>query len=249
MGTLQERVNHPAQWCYKLPTGMPYEVGALVEPLGVALHAGRRAGGVGQGQDVMVFGAGSVGVACCFVAKRYGAARVVVADLDAGRVAFAVSQGYADRGVVVSRVGGRKAHGGGMIEGVEDALEGARRVAGKVMGNEGQFDLVFECTGEESCVQAGIYVARSGGKVMLVGMGTPIQTLPLSEAALREVDLCGVFRYADCYGEGVSIAGGLGGVVTHRFRGLERGKEAFEMARRTVDGEGRLVLKVMMLFD
>ena len=228
---------------------MQNEVGALVEPLGVALHAGRRAGGVGRGQDVMVFGAGSVGVACCFVAKRYGAARVVVADLDAGRVAFAVSQGYADRGVVVSRVGGRKAHGGGMIEGVEDALEGARRVAGKVMGNEGQFDLVFECTGEESCVQAGIYVARSGGKVMLVGMGTPIQTLPLSEAALREVDLCGVFRYADCYGEGVSIAGGLGGVVTHRFRGLERGKEAFEMARRTVDGEGRLVLKVMMLFD
>lgn len=38
---------------------------------------------------------------------------------------------------------------------------------------------------------------RGGGKVILVEMGTPIQTLPVSATALREVDLVGVWRYAD----------------------------------------------------
>jgi len=88
---------------------------------------------------------------------------------------------------------------------------------------------------------------------MLVGMGTPIQTLALSAAALREVDLLGVFRYADTYAEGIEIvsrrAAGdpdFAALVTHRFHGLENVVEAFQMAGKTVDGEGRLVLKVVV---
>ena len=38
---------------------------------------------------------------------------------------------------------------------------------------------------------------------MLVGMGHPIQTLPLAAAALREVDIVGVFRYANTYAESI----------------------------------------------
>jgi L-iditol 2-dehydrogenase len=41
---------------------------------------------------------------------------------------------------------------------------------------------------------------------MLIGMGVPIQTLAISSAALREVDLVGVFRYANTYPEGISLA-------------------------------------------
>lgn len=88
---------------------------------------------------------------------------------------------------------------------------------------------------------------------MLIGMGTPVQTLPISAAALREVDLMGVFRYAKTYPEGIDLVSGkaadtpdFGKIVTHRYQGLKEAQKAFEMARRTTDDEGKLVLKVVI---
>lgn len=139
----------------------------------------------------------------------------------------------------------------------------------------GEVDAVFECTGQMSCLQTAIYVrsfcrvsiprgtdsniylqaTRPGGKIMLIGMGTPIQTLPISDAALREVDLIGVFRYADTYPAGIEVMSKRDGgseypdfekLITHRFQGLENVERAFEMAAKTVDEEGRLVIKVLV---
>lgn len=88
---------------------------------------------------------------------------------------------------------------------------------------------------------------------MLVGMGSPIQTLPISAAALREVDLVGVFRYANTYPEAIElVASGhellpdLEKLVTHRFYGLDCVQHAFEMAGKTSDEDGNLVLKVVV---
>lgn len=88
---------------------------------------------------------------------------------------------------------------------------------------------------------------------MLVGMGSPIQTLPISAAALREVDLVGVFRYANTYKEAIElVASGnsllpdLEKLVTHRFHGLDSVQRAFEMAGKTSDENGDLVLKVVV---
>jgi len=120
------------------------------------------------------------------------------------------------------------------------------------------FDVTFECTGKEACMQTSLFATRPGGKVIMVGMGTPIQTLPLSVAHLREIDILGIFRYANTYQTGVRLlaaasgrVGGMGlpsldDMVTHRFKGLERVSEAMELAGRTVDDEGRLVLKVVV---
>ena len=88
----------------------------------------------------------------------------------------------------------------------------------------------------------------------MVGMGTPIQTLPISAAALREVDLVGVWRYANCYPEAIELmqAAGKGEVpdvrklLTHAFKGLEQSLDAFDMASRTADGDGKLVIKVVV---
>lgn len=95
---------------------------------------------------------------------------------------------------------------------------------------------------------------RNGGKVLLVGMGNPVQTLPVAAAALREVDLIGVWRYADCYPEGIRlmVAAGQGKVpdlkrlITHSFEGLRKCLEAFDMAARTCDDSGALVIKVVV---
>jgi len=87
--------------------------------------------------------------------------------------------------------------------------------------------------------------------VIMVGMGTPIQTLPISAAHLREVDILGIFRYCNTYTAGIRLLESgrlpnLGNMVTHRFKGLKRAREAFELAGRTKDDEGELVLKVVI---
>ena len=88
---------------------------------------------------------------------------------------------------------------------------------------------------------------------MLVGMGHPIQTLPLAAAALREVDIVGVFRYANTYAESIELVQqaaksgpDLTKLVTHRFKGLGDALKAFEMAGKTKDEDGKLVLKVVI---
>lgn len=112
-------------------------------------------------------------------------------------------------------------------------------------------DVTFECTGKEICMQTALYATRPGGKVIMVGMGTPIQTLPLSVAHLREVDILGIFRYANTYATGIRLLGAgclpsLDDMVTHRFKGLDSAQQAFELAGRTEDDEGRLVVKVVI---
>lgn len=90
---------------------------------------------------------------------------------------------------------------------------------------------------------------------MLVGMGHPIQTLPLGAAALREVDIVGVFRYANTYKESIDIvlqasksAAGpdFSKLITHRFAGFQEAVKAFDMAGKTKDADGKLVLKVII---
>ena len=88
---------------------------------------------------------------------------------------------------------------------------------------------------------------------MLVGMGSPNQTLPISAAALREVDILGTFRYADTYPEAIGMLANrppnlpdLSLLTTHTFQGLDNTEAAFQLASRTHDDAGRLVLKVVI---
>ncbi|KAK7518522.1 chaperonin 10-like protein [Phyllosticta citriasiana] len=249
-GTLQDRINHPAAWCHKLPDNLSLELGALLEPLGVAIHATRRAQ-LAPLSKVLVFGAGAVGLLVAAMAKISGAT-VVIADIDAGRVDFAVQNGFAHAAYAVPLKRGKD---------IEESLEIAKETAAaigqvkKIAGEEvGEVDAVFECTGVPSCLQASIYATRPGGRVLLIGMGTPIQTLPISAAALREVDLVGVFRYANTYPTGIEVVSrppsadypDFSKLVTHRYTGLDSLPEAFKMAAKTKDAEGKLVLKVVV---
>jgi L-iditol 2-dehydrogenase len=85
----------------------------------------------------------------------------------------------------------------------------------------------------------------------MVGMGTPIQTLQMSAAHLKEVDIIGIFRYANTYPTGIKIISSsalpsLDNMITHRFKGLKSATEAFELAGKTKDKDGNLVLKVLI---
>jgi L-iditol 2-dehydrogenase len=86
-------------------------------------------------------------------------------------------------------------------------------------------------------------------------MGTPIQTLPVSAAAFKEVDLKGVWRYANTYPEAMQLlqASRTGSrvpdvskLITHTFCGLESVQDAFATAGQTKDSRGDLVIKVVV---
>lgn len=88
---------------------------------------------------------------------------------------------------------------------------------------------------------------------MLVGMGTPNHTLPLSDAGAREIDLMPTWRYANRYSEAIDIMskaaeGGfkpdIRKMITHRCYGLDSVPEAFDLARSPQDKDGNLVMKV-----
>lgn len=92
--------------------------------------------------------------------------------------------------------------------------------------------------------------------MVIVGMGNSVQTLPLSAAALREVDIVGTFRYANTYPEAIDFVSSnslsmpnLSRLVTHRFHDLGSVPQAFEMAARAQDSSGNLVLKVVVEND
>ncbi|KAK9422743.1 putative Chaperonin 10-like protein [Seiridium unicorne] len=289
-GTLQERINHPAIWCHKLPEHVSFEAAALLEPLSVAIHAVNRAA-PSPGSTALVMGAGTVGLLTAAMARQSGCTTVTITDVDAGRVDYAVKHGFATHGYLVPRPihtssscssfytnsGASTPPDMGVItpaslfsNSVQGQLENAKAMAADILSltapppgleNEDEddgVDIAFECTGKETCMHTCLYAARPGGKLVMVGMGTPIQTLPISAAHLREVDILGIFRYANTYPTGIKLlcsqgrpgAGyglpNLDGMVTHRFKGLHAAKGAFELASRTVDDDGNLVLKVVI---
>lgn len=68
-GAFAEYVNVPANLLYALPAGSPSEAGALIEPLAVGMHAVKKAGSL-LGQNVVVVGAGTIGLSTIMCARR-----------------------------------------------------------------------------------------------------------------------------------------------------------------------------------
>lgn len=123
----------------------------------MAIHATRRAA-VEQGDTAIVFGAGTVGLLTAAMAKMSGATRVVIVDVDHGRIEYALSNSFAHKGFVVpSRKNAGETAG---------QFGSAKELAGDVMQvaslDDAEFegaDITFDCTGKELCMQAGLFVS------------------------------------------------------------------------------------------
>jgi L-iditol 2-dehydrogenase len=169
-GTLQERINHPARFVHNLPRELGLEMGALLEPLSVAIHANRRAQ-LRPGVKVLVFGAGAVGLLiAAVVGMQVEGARVVIADIDKGRVGFAVKNGFAHQGFDVPRRRGTTTEEEIVIARATAEEIAKIEVEGEVLG---QVDAVFECTDVPSCLQTSIYATKAGGGSCSSGWAHP----------------------------------------------------------------------------
>jgi L-iditol 2-dehydrogenase len=258
-GTLQTIISQPETMCHKLPDNVTFEQGALIEPLAVSLHALNRSQTAGSGAGVpligssaLVLGAGAVGMLTAAALSVAGVSQIVIADIDAPRLKIAAGLAGGKHKLKTYLLPRKPP-----APTIEEILAGAQELASeltKSAGLDAGFDRVFECTGVPSCVQIGIFAAAAGGKLVLVGMGTPTQTLPLGAAALREVDIIGVFRYANCYPAAIALfaSGKLDGVaddlVTHRVA-LSEGEKAFRLAANQAkegEDEGRVPVKVVI---
>lgn len=235
-GTLQKYMNWPSWLVHKLPANVSLTSAALCEPLSVVLQGIRRSQ-LQPGQSVLVYGAGAVGLLACAAAKASGAGFVAAVDIDAGRLEFAAANGWADATYLLPRAPPAETNGSTQEldararRTAEDkaAISSASSSAQTLLSSlstpktssteypvqpapldlqSDGFDVVFECTGVPACVQTGIFATKAGGKMVLIGMGNPIQTLPIGSASLREVDIVGVFRYANTYPTALALLAG-----------------------------------------
>lgn len=160
-GTLQERINHPARWVHKLPAELNYELGALLEPLAVAIQAVRRAEQCTTPfvrDSCLIFGAGAVGLLTAVAAQAAGVKNIIMADIHEGRLDFAKVKGFATTTYAVQP---RKTNS--IDEAMSVASSTAREIGDLTWPNGtrvGKVNTAYECTGVASCVQASIYVSE-----------------------------------------------------------------------------------------
>lgn len=214
-GNLTRYYAHAADFCYKLPDHVTMEEGALLEPLAVGVHACRRAG-VGLGSEVLILGAGPIGLVTLLTAKAMGATNITITDMLPNRLTVAKALGATS--TLLFEKGSAEA-------------DNVRRVH-ELMG--GAPDKTIDCSGAEATARMAILATRSGGCVVLVGMGAAEATLPLVNGLVREVDIRGVFRYCNDYpGALALVASGAVNVkplITHHFD-IKETAEAFNTSR------------------
>lgn len=156
-----------------LPQGMGFELGAMIEPLAVAVHAIRRAGDV-SGQTVAVLGAGPIGNLVAQTAKGLGAARVMITDVSDYRLSLAKACG------------------------VDDAVNTASRDFGKAMEacfGPDKADIIFDCAGNNATIGQAIRHARKGSTIILVAVFADMAQVDLAVLNDHELDLNTTMMY------------------------------------------------------
>jgi len=221
-GALREWMAWPKRHLFPIPDSLTSADGAMLEPLGVAIHA-VNLGKLQAGMTVGVFGCGPIGLLTVQLARLSGASNIVATDLFPHRVEAAKSLG-ANHAFVV---------GGRLEAGQIQAATGGRGV-----------HVAFEMAGEQEAVDDAFAAVSPGGKVILAGIPSIDETSFTASIARRKgLTIKLVRRMKHTYPRAIELVSkGLVDVrslVTHRFS-IERAAEAFEIARRR---EG---LKVMI---
>ncbi len=151
--------------CVKMPIGLSLADGALIEPLAVGLH-GVVTAELRPGARVLVIGAGPIGLAAAFWARRAGAARVAVA---------ARSPGQEDRAYALGAT-----H---FVTAADDLPAAAAAALG------GAPDVVFECVGQPGLINRAMNAVARKGTVVVLGFCTVADSIGPSDFLFKELKL------------------------------------------------------------
>ena len=244
-GTLATYYQVHASFAHKVPDTMTLEEASLMEPLSVAVHAAVARGRLAPLQNVLVLGAGPIGLLVGAVARACGASSVVMSDLVDEKLAFASD--FCATSTFKPDARRPDESEGELAARTASALKAS--LGGRVQANDG-FDLVLDATGAQSCIMLGVWAARPQGRVVAVGMGRPDILVPVTRMSVQEIELVGSFRYS-CgdYERAIALVSSgqidVKRLVTHRYVFSDASK-AFDATTAGRGEDGRATIKVQI---
>ena len=217
-GAFAEYLVLPAVNAFKLPDEIPDEIAAFLDPLGNATHTALSFDLVGE--DVLITGAGPIGVMAVAIAKRAGARHVVITDVNDYRLDLARKMGVT-RALNVKR----------------DDIRETMREIGMTEG----FDVGMEMSGVGSAFQQLLGVMNHGGRVAILGIPPKDVTIDWDQVIFKGLVLKGVYgreMFETWYKMASLLQSGLdvSPILTHRF-GVGDFQEAFEIMRSGQSGK------------
>ena len=220
-GAFAEYLRLPAFNVVPLPDAIDDEIGAILDPLGNAVHTALSFDLVGE--DVLVTGAGPIGIMAAAVARHVGARHVVVTDVNPVRLALAAE--VAD------------------VTPVNVAQEDLRSVMGRLKMTEG-FDVWMEMSGNQQALDQMIEAMVMGGRIAMLGIPPGKSPVDWSRIVFKALTIKGVYGreiFETWYKMIAMLENGLDvrKVITHRF-GVDQFEEGFAVMRS--GGSGKVVL-------
>lgn len=201
-GAFAEYVCIPASNVILIPENLPEDVVAFFDAFGNATHTALMWDLVGE--DVLITGAGPIGIIAVGICKYAGARRVIITDVNEYRLDLAKKMG-ADATVNVAK---------------ED-LEEVMRRQGLVEG----FDIGLEMSGNGAALNQMVGVMRNGGKISLLGISNAPVPMDMNNIICKGLTLQGIYgRKMDNWHQmSYMVQGGLDltPVITHRFHYTE----------------------------
>ncbi len=169
-GAFAEYLAIPAHNAYKLPDDLPDEIAAILDPFGNAAHTALSFDLVGE--DVLITGAGPIGIMAGAIAKKIGARHIVITDVNPYRLKLARDLG------------------------LEHAVDASRTELSAVMQKldmrEG-FDVGLEMSGNGRALNDMVKVMNHGGKVALLGLLPDGAPLDWGQVIFKSLTLKGIY--------------------------------------------------------
>jgi threonine 3-dehydrogenase len=217
-GAFGEFISVPASNVCPLPPTISDDLGAILDPLGNAAHTALCYDLVGE--DVLITGAGPIGIMAVAIAKHVGARNVVITDVNDYRLGIAKQMG-ATRAINVSR-------------------KSTKNVMSELNMTEG-FDVGLEMSGNPSAFSDMLNTMNHGGKIALLGIlpdETPIDWNQVIFKGLKIKGIYGRRMFETWYKMIAMLESGLdlSPVMTHQYK-IDDYEEAFEIMRSGKSGK------------
>ncbi len=217
-GAFAEYLRLPAFNVVPLPDAIDDEIGAILDPLGNAVHTALSFDLVGE--DVLITGAGPIGIMAAAVARHVGARHVVITDLNADRLALAAR--VAD------------------VVPVNVREEDLKAVMARLRMKEG-FDVGLEMSGSQAALDQMVEALVMGGRVALLGIPPGKSPVDWSRIVFKAITIKGVYGreiFETWYKMIAMLENGLDvrPVITHRFR-VDDFRQGFETMRGGLSGK------------
>ncbi|MEC8573324.1 MAG: L-threonine 3-dehydrogenase, partial [Pseudomonadota bacterium] len=199
-GAFAQYLKLPAFNVVPLPDDIPDEIGAILDPLGNAVHTALSFDLLGE--DVLITGAGPIGIMAAAVAKHAGARHVVITDINPDRLALAEHVVPAVRAVNVAQ------------EDLQDVV--------RELGLKQGFDVGLEMSGSQAALDQMVEALVMGGKIALLGIPPGKSPVDWSRIVFKAITIKGVYgreMFETWYKMIAMLQNGLdvSRVITHRF--------------------------------